>query len=167
MVARQLRPDPSRYDEPDGRCFSGTQRRRHWRPSRGDDRGHEHRYRDRRRPARAPVRRHPRALCRHLRHGRRRHRRRRFDAALRLVRPGELPRLGLQRRHLARRASSTSSRRARSSRRRRPATACSSGPRRKPTLSSFLGIPYVYNYVELGNNCTPWSPESVDRLRRR
>ena len=31
----------------------------------------------------------------------------------------------------------------------------------KAYLSSFLGIPYVYNYVELGNNCTPWSPESV------
>ena len=25
----------------------------------------------------------------------------------------------------------------------------------------FLGIPYVYNYVELGNNTTPWSPESI------
>ena len=31
----------------------------------------------------------------------------------------------------------------------------------KAYLSSFLGIPYVFNYVELGSNCTPWSPESV------
>jgi hypothetical protein len=31
----------------------------------------------------------------------------------------------------------------------------------KAYLSGFLGIPYVYNYVELGNNCTPWSPKSV------
>jgi len=28
-------------------------------------------------------------------------------------------------------------------------------------ISNFLGIPYVYNYVPLGNNCTPWSPKSV------
>jgi hypothetical protein len=31
----------------------------------------------------------------------------------------------------------------------------------KAYLSGFLGIPYVYNYVELGNNCTPWSPKSM------
>jgi hypothetical protein len=31
----------------------------------------------------------------------------------------------------------------------------------KAYLSSFLGIPYVYNYVELGHNCTPWSPKSM------
>jgi hypothetical protein len=28
-------------------------------------------------------------------------------------------------------------------------------------LSVFLGIPYVYNYTEIGKNCTPWSPCSV------
>ena len=28
-------------------------------------------------------------------------------------------------------------------------------------LSSFLGIPYVYNYTEIAKNCTPWSPSSV------
>jgi|HubBroStandDraft_5_1064220.scaffolds.fasta_scaffold46648_3 hypothetical protein len=28
-------------------------------------------------------------------------------------------------------------------------------------VSQFLGIPYVYNYVALANNCTPWSPESM------
>lgn len=27
-------------------------------------------------------------------------------------------------------------------------------------VSTFLGIPYVYNYVELAKNCTPWSPQS-------
>ena len=32
---------------------------------------------------------------------------------------------------------------------------------KKAYVSQFLGIPYVYNYVELANNCTPWSPESV------
>ena len=31
----------------------------------------------------------------------------------------------------------------------------------KTYLSNFLGIPYVYDYHELGNNTTPWSPESV------
>jgi hypothetical protein len=31
----------------------------------------------------------------------------------------------------------------------------------KAYVSNFLGIPYVYNYVELGANCTPWSPESI------
>jgi|HubBroStandDraft_6_1064221.scaffolds.fasta_scaffold12063_2 hypothetical protein len=28
-------------------------------------------------------------------------------------------------------------------------------------LSAFLGIPYVYNYTEIGKSCTPWSPCSV------
>ena len=27
-------------------------------------------------------------------------------------------------------------------------------------ISQFLGIPYVYNYVEQAKNCTPWSPQS-------
>ena len=31
----------------------------------------------------------------------------------------------------------------------------------KTYLIRFLGIPYVYDYEELGNNTTPWSPESV------
>ena len=32
---------------------------------------------------------------------------------------------------------------------------------KKAYLSQFLGIPYVYNYVELANNCTPWSCQSM------
>ena len=32
---------------------------------------------------------------------------------------------------------------------------------KKAYISQFLGIPYVYNYVELAANCTPWSPKSV------
>ena len=32
---------------------------------------------------------------------------------------------------------------------------------KKAYVSQFLGIPYVYNYVELANNCTPWSPQSM------
>ena len=32
---------------------------------------------------------------------------------------------------------------------------------KKAYVSQFLGIPYVYNYVELGSNCTPWSPQSM------
>lgn len=32
---------------------------------------------------------------------------------------------------------------------------------KKCYVSQFLGIPYVYNYVELADNCTPWSPQSV------
>ena len=32
---------------------------------------------------------------------------------------------------------------------------------KKAYVSQFLGIPYVYNYVELANNCTPWSPQSL------
>ena len=31
----------------------------------------------------------------------------------------------------------------------------------KAYISAWLGIPYVYNYQELGNNCTPWSAQSV------
>ena len=29
---------------------------------------------------------------------------------------------------------------------------------KKAYNSQFLGLPYIYNYVEIGNNCTPWSP---------
>ena len=32
---------------------------------------------------------------------------------------------------------------------------------KKAYVSQFLGIPYVYNYVELASNCTPWSPQSM------
>jgi hypothetical protein len=32
---------------------------------------------------------------------------------------------------------------------------------KKAYVSQFLGIPYIYNYVELANNCTPWSPQSM------
>jgi hypothetical protein len=28
-------------------------------------------------------------------------------------------------------------------------------------INTFLGIPYVYNYQEIGKNCTPWSPQSI------
>ena len=28
-------------------------------------------------------------------------------------------------------------------------------------VSQFLGAPYIYNYVELVENCTPWSPQSA------
>ena len=28
-------------------------------------------------------------------------------------------------------------------------------------LSQFVGLPYVYNYTWLADNCTPWSPESM------
>jgi hypothetical protein len=31
----------------------------------------------------------------------------------------------------------------------------------KAYSSTWLGIPYVYNYLELAQNCTPWSPESI------
>lgn len=31
----------------------------------------------------------------------------------------------------------------------------------KTYLIRFLGLPYIYDYEELGNNTTPWSPESV------
>ena len=32
---------------------------------------------------------------------------------------------------------------------------------KKAYVSQFLGIPYVYNCVELADNCTPWSPQSM------
>ena len=32
---------------------------------------------------------------------------------------------------------------------------------KKTYLSQFLGLPYIYNFVELAANCTPWSTESV------
>jgi hypothetical protein len=32
---------------------------------------------------------------------------------------------------------------------------------KKAYVSQFLGIPYVYNYVELSDSCTPWSPQSM------
>ena len=32
---------------------------------------------------------------------------------------------------------------------------------KKAYNSQFLGMPYIYNYVELGANCTPWSPQSI------
>jgi len=32
---------------------------------------------------------------------------------------------------------------------------------KKAYLSRYLGLPYVYNYVELADNCTPWSPQSA------
>jgi hypothetical protein len=32
---------------------------------------------------------------------------------------------------------------------------------KKAYRSRFLGLPYVYNYEELSDDCTPWSPESV------
>jgi hypothetical protein len=32
---------------------------------------------------------------------------------------------------------------------------------KKAYVSQFLGIPYIFNYVELSNNCTPWSPQSM------
>ena len=32
---------------------------------------------------------------------------------------------------------------------------------KKAYVSQFLGIPYVYNYVELSDACTPWSPQSA------
>jgi hypothetical protein len=28
-------------------------------------------------------------------------------------------------------------------------------------ISTFLGIPYVWDYIELADNCTPWSPQSM------
>ena len=31
----------------------------------------------------------------------------------------------------------------------------------KAYVSIFGGLPYIYDYVELAENCTPWSPESV------
>jgi hypothetical protein len=32
---------------------------------------------------------------------------------------------------------------------------------KKAYVVQFLGLPYIYNYVELADNCTPWSPSSV------
>ena len=32
---------------------------------------------------------------------------------------------------------------------------------KKAYISKFIGIPYVYNYTEIADNCTPWSPESM------
>ena len=32
---------------------------------------------------------------------------------------------------------------------------------KKAYSSVFSGMPYIYNYTELGNNCTPWSPQSI------
>ena len=32
---------------------------------------------------------------------------------------------------------------------------------KKAYVSQFLGMPYIYNYVELADSCTPWSPQSV------
>ena len=32
---------------------------------------------------------------------------------------------------------------------------------KKTYISQFLGSPYIYNYVELAANCTPWSPQSM------
>ena len=32
---------------------------------------------------------------------------------------------------------------------------------KKAYRSRYLGTPYVYNYDELGDNCTPWSPQSM------
>ena len=32
---------------------------------------------------------------------------------------------------------------------------------KKAYRSRFLGQPYIYNYDELGDNCTPWSPQSM------
>jgi len=32
---------------------------------------------------------------------------------------------------------------------------------KKAYVSQFLGIPYVYDYVELSDACTPWSPQSM------
>jgi hypothetical protein len=32
---------------------------------------------------------------------------------------------------------------------------------KKAYVSQFLGIPFVYNYVELADSCTPWSPQAM------
>ena len=32
---------------------------------------------------------------------------------------------------------------------------------KKAYNSQYLGMPYIYNYVEIGENCTPWSPQSI------
>lgn len=33
---------------------------------------------------------------------------------------------------------------------------------RKAYKSTFEGLPYIYNYEEVADNCTPWSPKSID-----
>ena len=60
-----------------------------------------------------------------------------------------------------RRASSTSSRRARSSAPSLRGSACCSGPARRSTPRASSASPYIYNYVELADGTTPWSPQSV------
>ena len=32
---------------------------------------------------------------------------------------------------------------------------------KKAYNSTYQGMPYIYNYVEIGTNCTPWSPQSI------
>jgi hypothetical protein len=32
---------------------------------------------------------------------------------------------------------------------------------KKAYVSRYIGLPYVYNYVELADDCTPWSPASI------
>ena len=32
---------------------------------------------------------------------------------------------------------------------------------KKAYVSHYLGLPYVYNYIELADACTPWSPQST------
>jgi hypothetical protein len=32
---------------------------------------------------------------------------------------------------------------------------------KKVYVSRYLGLPYIYNYVELADDCTPWSPASI------
>ena len=32
---------------------------------------------------------------------------------------------------------------------------------KKAYVSQYLGMPYIYNYVELGEGCTPWSSQSI------
>ena len=32
---------------------------------------------------------------------------------------------------------------------------------KKAYNSIYLGMPYIYNYTEIGSNCTPWSPQSI------
>ena len=113
------------------------------------------------RAARPLLRRHQRTFHYDLRLGIRWHGRRRQAESLRMVRSGEPRRVGLFQRHQRRLAFSTSSRRARSS----APSATRNGvlffTAKKAYNSQFLGLPYIYNYVELGNNCTPWSPQSI------
>ena len=87
------------------------------------------------------LRRHARTLRHDLRHGRRRHDRRRLVRAGSAGATRRTSTLGISPTSPARRASSTSSRRGRSSRRWRPATASCSGPRTRPTSASFSAFP--------------------------